>query len=361
MTDAGPSPSQRVVELCLRRGFAAAGVCDLAASAYADELRDWLGRGCHGSMAYLEKSFDVRTDPSLLLEDARSAVMVADLYAVRSDNVDPPLPEGHGRIARYGRGRDYHDVIKKRLHAVCDELRSAYLGEQFRAFVDTAPVLERELAARAGIGWTGKHTLAIHPELGSYLLLGGFVTTMALEPPASQAVITDHCGSCTRCIDACPTDAITPYSVDATRCISYLTIERRGPIDAGLFEGVGDWLYGCDVCQEVCPHNSAEGFGRTGDAAVIPAYASERSSFDLLGVLGWDEDERREALRGSAMKRAKLSQWRRNAVVCLSSLARAGDARARAAVEAATRDGDPLVAETAKAAVRGLAQSDGAT
>src|SRR5262249_20142541 len=136
-----------------------------------------------------------------------------------------------------------------------DSLRERFPAEQFRAFVDTAPVMEREHAARAGLGWIGKHTLIIHPRLGSYMLLGGVLTTMDIPAPAAQRRVTDHCGTCTRCIDACPTAAITPYSVDATRCISYLTIEHRGEIDPALHEGIGDWLFGCDVCQEVCPHN----------------------------------------------------------------------------------------------------------
>ena len=155
--------------------------------------------------------------PRALLEGAGAAIVVADLYAARGQNADAPLDPGRGRIARYARGRDYHVTIKRRLHRLCDELRADHAGAEFRAFTDTAPVPERELAGRAGLGWIGKHTLLIDPRLGSYLLLGGVLTTLEIEPPATQTPVADHCGTCTRCVDACPTDAITPYTVDASR------------------------------------------------------------------------------------------------------------------------------------------------
>lgn len=273
------------------------------------EMREWLAQGKHGSMAYLAKHTDLKADPARLLEGARSAIMVADLYATRNDEVDD-VPDGHGRVARYARGGDYHKVMKNRLHALCDEIGERWPEARTRAFVDTAPVHERELALAAGLGWVGKHTLLIHPRLGSWMLLGGVLTTLELEPRREEVV--DHCGTCTRCIDACPTDAITPYSVDASRCISYLTIERREPIPAGLERGMGEWLFGCDVCQEVCPHNSPRS-GDVGEANV--AYAGDRASFDLIDVMGWDEDARRAAFAKSAMKRAKLGMMRRNAVI----------------------------------------------
>ncbi|MEL7473589.1 MAG: tRNA epoxyqueuosine(34) reductase QueG, partial [Planctomycetota bacterium] len=255
-----------------------------------------------------------------VLEGTRSVVMVADLYASRNDAEDPPVVAGRGggwgRIARYARGRDYHSVIKKRLHRLADELIELHPGERFRAFTDTAPVLEREHAMRAGLGWIGKHTLLIHPELGSYTLLGGLLTTMRLEAPIDQRAEPDRCGSCTRCIDACPTDAITPYSVDARRCISYLTIERRAAIDERWFEGIGDWLVGCDICQEVCPHNSPRPPGHP-SRHIEPnqAYEPRRDGFDALEVLGWDESARREAFTTSAMKRVTLDMMKRNALI----------------------------------------------
>ncbi|OAB62557.1 hypothetical protein AY599_13940 [Leptolyngbya valderiana BDU 20041] len=273
------------------------------------EMRAWLARGRHGSMAYLARHADLKADPSQLLDGATCAVMVADLYATRDDEPDD-VPDGRGRIARYARGGDYHQIMKKRLHALCDDLASRWPESRTRAFVDTAPVHEREMALAAGLGWIGKHTLLIHPKMGSWMLLGGVLTTLELEVRQSEE--PDHCGTCTRCIDACPTDAITPYSVDASRCISYLTIERREPIEPDLHRGMGAWIFGCDVCQEVCPHNSPRSVD-VGEAN--PAYAGDRSSFDLLEVLGWDEGARRAAFAKSAMKRAKLAMMRRNAVI----------------------------------------------
>ncbi len=312
--------AHRAVGLCLDEGFALAGVCDASPSARGDALRAWLAAGMHGSMAWLAKHTDLRTDPARLLDGARSIVMVADLYASRADTgggpSEPGGGPGRGRVARYARGDDYHKTMKKRLHRVCDALRAEHPGAGFRAFVDTAPVPERELAARAGLGWIGKHTLLIHPRLGSWLLLGGFLTTLELEPAARAE--PDHCGSCTRCIDACPTGAITPYRVDARRCVSYLTIERREPIDPALHKGIGDWIFGCDICQEVCPHNTP----RPGEDRFPPVGAHHNNrpgSFDLLDVLGWDADARATALRGTAMKRATLAMWKRNASIVMKN------------------------------------------
>ncbi|MEM7228609.1 MAG: 4Fe-4S double cluster binding domain-containing protein, partial [Planctomycetota bacterium] len=186
----------------------------------------------------------------------------------------------------------------------------------FRACVDTAPVLEREHAQRAGVGAVGKHTLLIDRGVGSYLLLGEVLTTMEIAPsPASEP---DPCGSCQRCIDACPTDAITPFAVDARRCISYLTIEHRSIIDEQFHAAIGDWLFGCDICQDVCPHNQAT--DRTTAAPVHDIYAPQRSGFDVLDVLGWTEDDRRLAFIRSALKRAKLGMMKRNALIVGANL-----------------------------------------
>lgn len=301
--------STRLIQRALDSGFALAGIAGVESSAWSEELSDWLAQHKHGEMAWLDRNTDLRKNPDQLIDDARSVLMVADLYASRRDNVDEPLKPGEGRIARYARGKDYHKAMKKRLMDLADQLRIDHPEADFKVFVDTAPVLERELAQRAGLGWTGKHTLLIHPQAGSYMLLGGIVTTLQLAKPESQRVEPDHCGTCTRCIDACPTDAITPYSVDARRCISYLTIEHRTPIDPELEPKIGDWIYGCDICQEVCPHNSP----RVEAAPANPVYDSNRDRFDLLEVIGWSEDDRREAFTGSAMKRAKLDMMQRNA------------------------------------------------
>jgi epoxyqueuosine reductase len=304
----------KIVGMCRGEGFALAGAARLAPTAHAGEIREWLGAGKHGEMGWLAETIEERLDPARLLPGARSVVMVADFYARRGGAAEGP-ESGVGRIARYARGRDYHDVIKRRVQRVCDRVREAWTGAATRAFSDTAPVLERELAAVCGLGWTGKHTLLIHPVHGSWMLLGGFLTTLELEAPEGQAPEADRCGSCTRCIDACPTGAITPHSVDARRCISYLTIEHQGPIEPSLAANLGGWLVGCDVCQEVCPHNSPRPDAGGGGVPVRDEYAPRRGGFDLLDVLGWDEPTRRGRFATSAMKRVTLAQAKRNAIM----------------------------------------------
>jgi len=319
-----PTPSEPILERCRSLGFALAGVCPAEPSAHEAHIRRWLADGKHGEMSYLERNLDVRLDPRELFPGARTLIVLADQYATRNDaprpNASPAHPSNpHGRIARYAQGDDYHSVIKKRLHTLCDALRAEFPEHQFRACVDTAPILEREHAARAGLGWIGKHTLLIHPRLGSYLFLAAIVTTLDLAPPRDQTTITDHCGSCTRCIDACPTSAITPHAVDAARCISYLTIEHRSPIDPSLQPAIGDWLFGCDVCQEVCPHNSP----RADNADVgscNPAYAPRTASLPVLDVAQWNDDDRAAATRRSALKRAKLEMFHRNASIVADNL-----------------------------------------
>lgn len=303
--------SIQVIEHAKRLGFALAGVADVDPSKWGDELRSWIDQGKQGEMDWLADHTDLRIHPDRLIDDARSVLLVADVYASRADNIDTPLKQGQGRIARYARGKDYHKVMKKRLMELADELRAEHPDAEFKVFVDTAPVLERELAHRAGLGWVGKHTLLIHPKIGSYFFLGGIITTLNLQQRTDQTPENDHCGTCTRCIDACPTDAITPYSVDARKCISYLTIEHRSEIDPELAGGIGDWIYGCDICQEVCPHNSQ----RDDAPSINEAYSPKRDRFDLLEVLNWSEDDRREAFQGSAMKRAKLDMMKRNATI----------------------------------------------
>jgi epoxyqueuosine reductase len=345
--------AQPILQRARELGFALAGVTPASPTDHDDALQDWLREGKHGEMTWLAEHTDVRTDPRRLVQqegEVRSLILVADQYASRND---PPesASSGAGRIARYARGDDYHRVMKKRLQMLADALRADHPGHIFRCFVDTAPVLEREHAARAGLGWVGKHTLLIHPRLGSYLFLGGIATSLELTPPPQQSTIEDHCGMCTRCIDACPTDAITPYAVDATRCISYLTIEHRSPIDAQFHAAMGDWVYGCDICQEVCPHNSARPDGiDTGRA--YEAYQPRQASFDLLEVLGWTEEDRREAFRRSAMKRAKLDMMRRNAVVAAGN--DGGKQLFSSIEEIASDDAEPeLVRRTAQDVLEG--------
>lgn len=310
-SDSSQALGQRLIDRAASLGFACAGITGVEPSDHGPELHDWIDQGMHGSMSWIEDHTDLRTHPAKIIENARSILVVADVYASRDADVDSPTEIGRGKIARYARGRDYHKVMKKRLIVLLKELMELHPGASFKLFVDTAPVPERELAQRAGIGWVGKHTLIIHPKAGSYLFLGGIVMSLDASAPSSQTTITDHCGTCTRCIDACPTEAITPHRVDARKCISYLTIEHREPIDPDLGLKMGDWIYGCDICQEVCPHNSH----KDNEYPSNEAYRSERSSFDLLEVIGWNEDDRGEAFIGSAMKRAKLNMMQRNAII----------------------------------------------
>lgn len=293
-------------------------------SAWVEHYHAWLHAGKHGSMDYLARNTELRAQPELLLPGAKSAIMVADLYHARSGSggaestsANPPA----GKVARYARGRDYHKVMKKRLHALCDELKAQNSSAEFRAFVDTAPLMEREVAQLAGLGWIGKHTLLIHPRIGSFILLGGILTT--LEIATTSEPIADHCGTCTRCIDACPTGAITPYSVDASRCISYLTIENRGSIEPEFQQAMGDWLYGCDICQEVCPHNSPRP-AETDVGAIHPDYEPRRASLPLLDVLRWSNEDRVQAFAGTAMTRATLGMMKRNAVIVAANAIRNG-------------------------------------
>ncbi len=357
--------SRRVIALAMSRGFADAGLTPVAPSAWADELRAWLAAGKHGSMSYLAANVAQRLDPAKAIAGARSLLVVADQYWARGRDAASDgqgAAPRHGKIARYARGRDYHDVAKRRLHELCDALRAEYPGELFRAFVDTAPVLEREHAARAGLGWIGKHTLLIHPRRGSYFFLGGIAASLELPALPERRPEPDHCGTCTRCIDACPTHAITPHSVDASRCISYLTIEHRGAISAEFHDAIGGWLYGCDVCQEVCPHNSARAAAsdridgddehmRASHAPSQAEYAEVRRSLPLLDVLNWKSEDRSRVLSGSAMKRATLAMFRRNAIIVGANTLRGEDRGAFAARlrEIAGDEGeDAMVRETAR-------------
>lgn len=370
----GVVDGQDVVRRCLSHGFALAGVCNAQPSQWRDELRAWLEAGAHGDMHFLEEDSALREDPSLLtcvvkpgdnrardgfndnVLPVKSFIVVADQYAARGSR-DGACPDANGRIARYARSKDYHHVMKRRLHTLSDELRNAYPSDGFVSFVDTVPLPERELAMRAGLGWIGKHTLLIHRSIGSWFFLGGIGTSLELTPPPTQEIETDRCGTCTRCIDACPTGAITERRVEATKCISYLTIENQGLIPTQHHAGIGDWLYGCDICQEVCPHNSERAdSGTLGN--VNPAYLGPRDVLGLADVLGWAEADRNREFRGSAMKRVTLDMMKRNAIVVAGNSLRKRPNDSLVARIRQLRDSDaegPLVRDTARIVLEGLA------
>lgn len=297
-------------------GFDLTGIASAEPSRRREYLRRWLNDGQAGEMQYLNARVEEREDPNRYMPGARSIICVAVNYHVP---LEPPAEADrpfHGRIARYALGDDYHDWMKDRLHRLADWIRQIAPEAQTRACVDTAPVMEKELAQRAGIGWIGKNTCLIHREVGSWLLLGEILTTLDL--PADDAE-SDHCGTCTRCIDACPTSALTaPYELDARRCVSYLTIEHRGAIEPELAVGIGDWLYGCDICQEVCPHNRRAPVATT--TALGPRFPS--GSLDAREVMNWTPEEYRARLKGSAMKRIKLPILQRNARIVAENASR---------------------------------------
>jgi epoxyqueuosine reductase len=350
--------SAAVKQVAHALGFALCGIARAEPTRYRSEVLAWLAAGEHGTMRYLEDNIEVRLDPGNLLENARSIICVADFIgpSTSAELGSWNSERGAGRIARYAQLDDYHRIIKDRLFDFCDKLRAAHPTENFRGVVDTAPILEREHAMRSGIGWTAKNTLLIHPQAGSHLLLGEIVTTLDLEPDSAQM---DHCGTCTRCIDACPTQCITPYSVDASRCISYLTIENRGPIDASFHPAIGDWIYGCDVCQDVCPYNRPTHADRRAEFTTPPQYRQRPATLDLLTVLNWTEEDRRVAFTRSAMKRAKLEMMKRNAlIVAGNALRQADDPALRSRIEQlADNAAEPeLVRETARQVLSGLPQ-----
>jgi epoxyqueuosine reductase len=306
----GPQLSAALKAQAYGIGFDLAGIATLGPADSAAKFDAWLGNGFAGTMEYMERHADLRRDSTRPQPGMRSALVVALDYGGKAPD---------GPVARYARGDDYHRLMWDRLDEVGDWLREQ-AGGTTRAFVDTGPVLERDLARRAGLGWFGKNTLLIHPELGSFFFIGALFTDLQLEPDAPFA--EEHCGTCTRCLDACPTGAFTaPRSLDAKRCISYLTIEHRGPIADEFHEAIGEHLYGCDVCQDVCPWNVK--FAReVREPAFAPRpFIGTKDARTLAtDILAMSEDEYRGAFRNSAMKRAKLHGLRRNAEIVLKNV-----------------------------------------
>lgn len=301
------NPTAIVKQIAAEEGFERCGIARAGPVDRAEYFRTWLDSGRAGSMEYIGRHADLRLDPRELLDGARSVVVVALSY--KQPSPPPSVDCGRqGRVAMYAWGDDYHKVVKKKLFAMADRMRAVIEGPfETRACVDTAPLLEREWAAAAGVGWIGKNTLAMDHRLGSYFFLGALVTTLELAP--DQPAV-DHCGSCTACLDACPTQAFPkPYEMDASRCISYLTIEHRGDIPESLQSKMGDWIFGCDVCQEVCPHNSDAPMTREPRFALKPP----APRIPLRVLQEWSIEDYAVHLRGSAMKRATLAMLKRNA------------------------------------------------
>jgi epoxyqueuosine reductase len=325
-------------------GFDLVGVATLGPAETAGVFDEWVAQGYAGEMEYLARSAAKRRDTRLPALGATSAVVVGMNYGGT---------QLAGPVARYARGDDYHDVMNVKLR----ELHAwivARAGREIhgKAYVDTGPILERDLARRAGLGWFGKNTNLVNPRLGSFFFLGALL--VELELAADEPFDADRCGSCTRCLDVCPTDAfVGPRRLDATRCISYLTIELKGEIPEPLRERMGDLIYGCDVCQDICPWNV-----RFAQAHREPAYAPREA---LAGkdartlareLLGMDDDAFRTAFKGSPMKRAKLRGLKRNAAVVLGNVGTSHDVPA---LVAALADADPVVRDHAAWALERIA------
>jgi epoxyqueuosine reductase len=303
-------------------GFDLCGVASADSYPELRFLREWLDRGYAGEMAYMTRSADRRADVRAVVPGARSVIVTGTLY----NTVEPYAPdpdEDVALISRYAWGDDYHDVLKTRLDAVLSWMR-AESSEPFdaRAYVDTGPVQERVYAQHAGLGWIGKNTCLINPTLGSWLFLSEIICTLPLEPDAPGL---DQCGSCTRCLDACPTNALGPGVLDSTRCLSYLTIELRGPIAEDLRPAIGTHVYGCDICQDVCPYNQEAVVSQ--DEAWQPRTGLERPR--LAEMWRRSDDDLRALTRRSAMRRAGLTGLRRNLAVAIGN---SGDAEALAAL-----------------------------
>lgn len=343
----------RIRQCAAELGFEDCRFTTAAPPARAEILRNWLASGQHGEMAWIARNAGKRTDPQLVLPGARSVIAVAASHGeVRDPQSGLRSPPGSGAsghrpagvVARYARHADYHEVLGarlKELHAIVDKLGGP--GTRSLGYVDTGPVLEREFAERAGIGFVGKHTHLISRRFGNWILLGEILTTLELEPDAPEH---NHCGRCMRCLDACPTRAIpAPFQLDARRCISYLTIELKGAIPAELRPAIGNRIFGCDDCLAVCPWNRFAHGGRLMGECARP----ELGEPDLLELLALDEGSFQRRFAGTPLARLKLNRLRRNVCVALGNT---GDTGCLPALEAAATAGDDCVAEHARWAIR---------
>jgi epoxyqueuosine reductase len=328
--EAAAALKARLKAEALALGFAAFGVTDTSPAAGAGMLAEWIGAGRHAGMEWMAKDLERRTNPALILPGCKSVILVAMNYFEEA-------PARRGKIATYALGGDYHKLIVSRLKKLCEILHEA--GAVSRPYADTGPILERELAERAGLGWRGRHTCLVHPMLGAWTLLGAVATTLELPPDSPEG---NRCGTCSRCLKKCPTGALSAEGfVDARLCLSYLTIEHKGPIPVELREKMGDHLFGCDDCIGACPWN------RRRIATTEPRF-TPRPLPDLNEILGWTREEFESATAGSAIRRAGFEGLRRNACVVLGNVGGVSDLPA---LEKAAEGGSALVAEHAAWAI----------
>ena len=332
-----------VKRLARECGFELAGVARAAPLA-GDGRRylDWVSRGMAGAMGYLtDRRAHVRTDPKLLLPSAQSIICVGKLYNGPEPRSTESSESGHGWISRYAWGEDYHNVLRRGLEQLAVKLDP---NHEYKICVDTAPLLERSYAREAGLGWIGKNTCLIDQEIGSWVFLGEILTSLELERDSPPP---DRCGTCTRCIDACPTQAIAPagYEIDARRCIAYFTIELRGAAPVEMRGSIGQHVFGCDICQDVCPWNSRAPIARE------PAFEPRSFAPPLEELAAITEDEFRSRFRGSPILRSKYAGFLRNVAVAMGN---SGLEKFRAPLERLTASPDPMVADQASWALEQL-------
>ena len=329
------SPEAQVKQWADEAGFDDCRFAKAGTASHAQEFLNWIEHGKHGEMAWLERNPHRRCDPREVLPGCRTVICLALNYFPGND----PFPENHPggyRIARYAWNNDYHDLIEKKLRELDQKLQT--LGGTQKFYVDTGPVLERDFASDAGLGWNGKSTMQIHRRLGTWFFLADILTTLDLTP---DAPIRDHCGSCTRCMTACPTQAITaPRQLDARRCVSYLTIEHKGPIPHEFRRAIGNRIYGCDDCLQACPWNR---FASTSREASFHARESV-FSMEMRDFLSLTDESFRALFAKSPIKRIKRPAFLRNVCVALGNTGTASDLPA---LRQAAQDPHPLVAEHA--------------
>lgn len=346
-----PSLAERLKAEAHSMGFELAGITAAQPPSGLDRFLNWLEQGYAGEMEYLERGAAARTSPDSILSGVRSIVMLGMSYhqpQLRRETT----PALHGRVAAYAQGVDYHELLWSKLNALGTWLNEQVPGTVSRGVTDSAPLLERDYARLAGLGWFGKNTMLIHKKMGSFFLLSALLTTAEIE--VDQPHVGSHCGSCRACLDACPTDAFPePGVLDASKCISYFTIELRGNIPEKHRAGMGEWLFGCDVCQDVCPWNRKAPAG--GEQKLLNASWNDpgTGTMDLIRLLEMSDAEFREHFRHTALWRTKRQGLLRNACIVLGNH---GDVRAVETIKRVVAEGDEVVSEAARWALRRIAE-----
>jgi epoxyqueuosine reductase len=341
MADAGREALvRRLKARAVEEGFAACGICAPDATPEAaGRLQAFVAAGWHGQLRWMAERMGWRGRPSALWPEARSVIMLAEVYTPEADPLAVLERRDRGAISVYAQGRDYHDLVKKRLKRLGGWL-VAETGAEIKVFVDTAPVMEKPLAAAAGIGWQGKHTNLLSRELGNWFFLGAIFTVLELPRDGKGE---DHCGSCRACLDICPTGALpAPYRLDARRCISYLTIEHDGPVDLALRPLLGNRIYGCDDCLAVCPWNKFAARAREA------GYAAREVAPRLVDLAALGDAGFRQAFSGSAVKRIGRNRFVRNVAYAIGN---SGDSSLAPVARRLAADADPVVADAGAWAV----------